>query len=68
MTRQTQQQVMELLQHFKLKTLPENGLLYSEELFKIGADDSDANLEELNQLPGSAASSGNTSQQYSRTA
>ena len=50
MTRQTQQQVMELLQHFKLKTLPENGLLYSEELFKIGADDSDANLEELNQL------------------
>ena len=39
-----------LMQHFHAKTLPENGLRYSDQLFQITANHSDESLEQLDQL------------------
>ena len=50
MSRQTQQDMHVLMQHFHAKTLPENGLRYSERLFQITTNYSDESLEQLDQL------------------
>ena len=44
MSRQTQQDMHVLMQHFHAKTLPENGLRYSERLFQITTNYSDESL------------------------
>ncbi|MEG0340909.1 MAG: hypothetical protein RR633_01930 [Acinetobacter sp.] len=50
MSRKTQQDMHVLMQHFHAKTLPENGLRYSERLFQITANYSDESLDQLDQL------------------
>ena len=41
MSRQTQQDMHVLMQHFYAKTMPKNGLRYSERLFQITTNYSD---------------------------
>lgn len=50
MTRQTQLDMHQLMQHFYNKTQPERGLRYADILKKFNADYSDTSLEQLNQF------------------